>query len=213
MKRPKILLADDHAVILDGLRSILEADFEIVGAVTDGRALVAACKKLRPDVVLCDITMPLLNGLEATRQIKKADPEAKIIFLTMHPDVAMAKEALRAGGSGYLVKHSPASEIVTAIDQVLRGRVYLSPLVTKELLDSFMANVEGPGELPSPLSEREREVLQLVAEGQTHKQVAQTLGISVRTAQYHRYNIMRKLGLRTAPELTQYAIKHGIISV
>ena len=213
MKRPKILLADDHAVILDGLRSILEADFEIVGAVTDGRALVAACKKLRPDVVLCDITMPLLNGLDATRQIKKADPEAKIIFLTMHPDVAMAKEALRAGGSGYLVKHSPASEIVTAIQQVLRGRVYLSPLVTKEGLDSFMANVEGPEELPSPLSEREREVLQLVAEGQTHKQVGQILGISVRTAQYHRYNIMKKLGLRTAPELTQYAIKHGIIAV
>ena len=213
MKRPKILLADDHTVILDGLRSILEADFEIVGAVTDGRALVAAYKKLLPGVVLCDITMPLLNGLDATRQIKKADPEAKIIFLTMHPDVAMAKEALRAGGSGYLVKHSPASEIVTAIQQVLRGRVYLSPLVTKEGLDSFMANVGGPGELPSPLSEREREVLQLVAEGKTHKQVAQTLGISVRTAQYHRYNIMKKLGLRTAPELTQYAIKHGIISV
>ena len=213
MKRPKILLADDHTVILDGLRSILEADFEIVGAVTDGRALVAACEKLRPDVVLSDITMPLLNGLDATRQIKKADPEAKIIFLTMHPDVAMAKEALRAGGSGYVVKHSPASEIVTAIHEVLQGRVYLSPLVTKEVLDSFMANVEGPEQLPSPLSQREREVLQLVAEGQTHKEVAQTLGISVRTAQYHRYNIMKKLGLRTAAELTQYAIKHGIIAV
>ena len=213
MKRPKILLADDHAVILDGLRSILEADFEIVGAVTDGRAVVAAYKKLRPDVVLCDITMPLLNGLDATRQIKKADTEAKIIFLTMHPDVAMAKEALRAGGTGYIVKHSPAAEIVTAIHQVLQGQVYLSPLVTKEGLDSFMANVEGTEALSSPLSEREREVLQLVAEGQTHKQVAQTLGISVRTAQYHRYNIMKKLGLHTAPELTQYAIKHGIISV
>ena len=213
MNRPKILLADDHTVILDGLRSILEADFEIVGAVTDGRAMVAACKKLRPDVVLSDIPMPLLNGLDATRQIKKADPEAKIIFLTMHPDVAMAKEALRAGGSGYVVKHSPASEIVTAIHEVLQGRVYLSPLVTKEVLDSFMANVEGPEQLPSPLSQREREVLQLVAEGQTHKEVAQTLGISVRTAQYHRYNIMKKLGLRTAAELTQYAIKHGIISV
>ena len=212
MKRPRILLADDHAVILDGLRSILEADFEIVGAVTDGRALVAACERLHPDVVLSDITMPLLNGLDAARKIKKADPRARIIFLTMHPDVALAKEALRAGGSGYLVKHSPASEIVTAIRQVLQGRVYLSPLVTKDLLDSFM-DVEDPGQLPSALSEREREVLQLVAEGHSHKDVARILGISVRTAQYHRYNIMEKLGLRTAPELTQYAIKQGIIAV
>ena len=213
MKRPRILLADDHTVILDGLRSILESDFEIVGAVNDGRSLVTAFKELRPDLVLSDITMPLLNGLEAARKIKKADPRARIIFLTMHPDVALAKEALRAGGSGYLVKHSPASEIVTAIRQVLQGRVYLSPLVTKEVLDSFMADVEDPGQLPSALSEREREVLQLVAEGHSHKDVARTLGISVRTAQYHRYNIMEKLGLRTAPELTKYAIKQGIIAV
>ena len=213
MRRPKILLADDHTVILDGLRSILAADFEIVGAVTDGRALVAAFKKLRPDLVLTDITMPLLNGLDATRQIKKVDLGAKIIFLTMHPDVALAKEALSAGGSGYLLKHSPASEIVTAIRQVLEGRNYLSPLVTKDVLNSLMDKEGGHEELPSALSDREREVLQLVAEGHTHKAVAQTLGISVRTAQYHRYNIMEKLGLRTAPKLTQYAIKHGIISV
>ncbi len=213
MKRPRVLLADDHTVILDGLRSILEPEFEVVGAVEDGRALLSAVEQLKPDVTICDISMPLLNGLDATRQIKKSDPQAKIIVLTMHPDVSIARDALKAGASGYLLKNSSASEIVMAIQQVLKGRVYLSPLVTKDVLDSYLEAPQEPADLPAPLTEREREVLQLVAEGRSHKEVAGVLNISVKTAQFHRYSLMKKLGLRTTAELTQYAIKHGIISV
>ena len=212
MKRPRVLLADDHTVIVDGLRSILEPEFEIVGAVADGRALLAAAETLRPDVIISDISMPLLNGLEAARQIKKSDPHAKIIFLTVHPDVTFAQEALQAGASGYLLKNSPAAELITAIQEVLKGRVYLSPLITKDVLHSYIGVTQEPEKLPA-LTAREREVLQLVAEGRTHKEVATILNISVKTAQSHRYSIMEKLGLRTTAELTQYAIKHGLISV
>ena len=212
MKRPRVLLADDHTVIVDGLRSILEPEFEIVGAVADGRALLAAAETLRPDVIISDISMPLLNGLEAARQIKKSDPHAKIIFLTVHPDVTFAQEALQAGASGYLLKNSPATELTRAIQEVLKGRVYLSPLITKDVLQSYIGATQEPEKLPA-LTPREREVLQLVAEGRTHKEVATILNISVKTAQSHRYSIMEKLGLRTTAELTQYAIKHGLISV
>ncbi len=212
MKRPRVLLADDHTVIVDGLRSILEPEFEIVGAVADGRALLAAAETLRPDVIISDISMPLLNGLEAARQIKKSDPRARIIFLTVHPDVTFAQEALQAGASGYLLKNSPAAELITAIQEVLKGRVYLSPLITKDVLHSYIRGTQEPEKLPA-LTPREREVLQLVAEGRTHKEVATILNISVKTAQSHKYSIMEKLGLRTTAELTQYAIKHGLISV
>lgn len=213
MKRPRILLGDDHAIILDGLRRILEPHFEIVGAVEDGRALVAAAEKLRPDMIVVDISMPLLNGIEAARQIRKAHPQTKVIFLTMHPDATYATEAFRAGASGYVLKNSAASELVTAIQEALKGRTYLTPLVAKDAIATW---VQAPGlpEAPSAsLTSRQREILQLVAEGRSAKDIASILNISPRTVEFHKYRIMEVLGLRSTAELTQYAIKHGIVSV
>jgi len=209
VNRPKILLADDHAIVIDGLRRLLETEFEVVGAVGDGRALLSAAKKLRPDVILVDISMPSLNGLEAVRQLKKTDSRAKVIFLTMHLDGSFAAEAMRAGAAGYLVKHSIAEELVQAIRQVLEGRHYVSPLITKDMLGNL---VEGPAALARDLTSREREVMQLVAEGRTSKEIAVLLNISTRTAEFHKYNAMKKLNLRTTAELIQHAIKHGLIS-
>lgn len=213
MKRPRILLGDDHAIILDGLRRILEPHFEIVGTAEDGRALVAAALKLRPDMVVADISMPLLNGIEAARQIRKAQPQTKVIFLTMHPDAAYATEAFRAGASGYVLKNSAASELVTAIQEALKGRTYLTPLVAKDAIASWV-QTPGQPEMPSgSLTSRQREILQLVAEGRSAKDIATILNISPRTVEFHKYRIMEALGLRTTAELTQYAIKHGIVSV
>lgn len=212
MKRPRILLGDDHAIILDGLRRILEPHFDIVGVAEDGRALVAAAEKLRPDIVVADISMPLLNGIEAARQIRKAHPQTKVIFLTMHPDATYATEAFRAGASGYVLKNSAASELVTAIQEVLKGRTYLTPLVAKDAIATW---VQAPGpEMPSAsLTSRQREILQLLAEGRSAKEIASILHISPRTVEFHKYRIMEVLGLRSTAELTQYAIKHGIVSV
>lgn len=213
MKRPTVLLADDHTIVVEGLRRILEPEFELVGAVGDGRALVSATEKLRPDVVITDISMPLLNGLEATRQIMKADRRTKIIFLTMHADINYSTEAFQAGASGYLLKQSAAEELLTAIREVLKGRVYLSPLVAKGVLHSFMEGRDQHDKPSVKLSSRQREVLQLLAEGQSVKQIAATLNISTRTAEFHKYAIMEKLGLHTIAELTHYAIKHRIASL
>ena len=212
MKRPRVLLGDDHAIILDGLRRILEPHCDIVGSAEDGRALVAAADKLRPELVVADISMPLLNGIEAARQIRKAHPQTKVIFLTMHPDAAYATEAFRAGASGYVLKNSAASELVAAIQEVLKGRTYLTPRVAKEAIESW---VQAPGQREAPsasLTSRQREILQLVAEGKSAKEIAAILNISPRTVEFHKYRIMEVLGLRTTAELTQYALKHGIVS-
>ncbi|MBI4465754.1 MAG: response regulator transcription factor [Acidobacteria bacterium] len=211
-KRPRILLGDDHAIILEGLRRILEPHFEVVGAVGDGRALVAAAQQLHPEVIVADISMPLLNGIEAARQLQKLQARAKIIFLTMHPDAAYATEAFRAGASGYVLKSSAASELVTAIEEVLHGRVYVTPLVAKDVLWQLMEAPRHP-EKPAPaLTARQREILQLVAEGRSAKEIAGILELSPRTVEFHKYRIMETLGLHTTAELTQYAVKHGIVS-
>lgn len=213
MKRPRVLLGDDHAIILDGLRRILEPTFEVVGAAPDGRALVAAAQELRPDVIVADISMPLLNGIEAARQLRKLESRAKIVFLTMHPDVAYAAEAFRAGASGYVLKNSAASELVTAIEESLKGRTYLTPLVAKDLIASLLESPAHPEKPLPPLTPRQREILQLVAEGRSAKDIAGILNISPRTVEFHKYRIMEVLGLRTTAELTQYAIKHGIVAL
>ncbi len=213
MKRTRVLLGDDHTIVLEGLRRLLDPQFEIVGTVGDGRALVAAARELRPDVIVADISMPLLNGIEAARQLQKTETRAKIIFLTMHPDATYAAEAFRAGASAYVLKSSAASELVTAIQEALKGRVYVTPLVAKEVLHTLM---EGSPENEKPahqLTSRQREVLQLVAEGRSTKEIAGILQVSPRTIEFHKYRIMEELGLRTTAELTQYAIKHGIVSV
>ena len=212
MNRPRILLADDHNLILDGLCSLLESDFDLVGTVEDGRALLEAAERLKPDVIIMDISMPLLNGIEAARQLKKSVPQSKLVFLTMHGDVAYVKEALRVGASGYLVKRSAAAELVTALHEVLKGRTYITPLVTKDMMKSFLDPTDEPDKLESRLTPRQREVLQLVAEGHSNKEIANILKVSTKTVEFHKYNLMQALGIRTTAELTQYAIRHGYIS-
>jgi DNA-binding NarL/FixJ family response regulator len=212
MKRPRVLLADDHRIVAEGLRSLLEPEFELVDIVEDGRALVARAKELAPDVIVADITMPLLNGIEAALQLKKADVAAKIVFLTMHQDVTYAAKAFELGAAGFVLKHSAPLELVTAIREALAGRTYVTPMIAKDLMQAYRdgaAQRQGPS---NELTPRQREVLQLLAEGHSAKEVAAVLQISPRTAEFHKASIMKLLGIRTTAELTQYAARHGIIS-
>lgn len=207
----RILLADDHSIVIEGLRRILEPHFEIVGQVADGRTLVAAAGLILPDIIVADISMPLLNGIDAARQIHKLDPNVKIIFLTMHPDAAYVAEALNAGGSGYVLKISAGAEILDAIREVLAGRIYVSPSIDKAMV--ILAHVERPAPTHEPqpkLTPRQREVLQLLAEGKSLKEAASILNVSTRTAEFHKYQIMKQLGIRTNADLTKYAVKLGI---
>jgi RNA polymerase sigma factor (sigma-70 family) len=213
MKRARVLLADDHKIVTEGLRSVLEPEFELVGIVEDGRALVATAKELDPDVVVADISMPLLNGIEAVQQLKKADSRAKVIFLTMHPDVTYATRAFEAGATGYVLKHSAPSELLTAIREALRGRTYITPMIAQDLMQAYKGVSQRRQKAAPKLTPRQREVLQLVAEGLSAKEIASLLNISARTVEFHKYRIMEDLNLRTNAELIQYAIKEGIASV
>jgi DNA-binding NarL/FixJ family response regulator len=213
MKRSRVLLADDHSMVIDGLRGLLEPEYEVVGAVNDGRAVLPEVRKLQPDVVVIDISMPLLNGLDCTRQLRDAGCTAKILILTMHPDATLAQEALAAGASGYLLKSSPGSELKGALKEVLLGRTYLSPAVARDAVEVMGRMTSIHEDVWGRLSPRQREVLQLLAEGKSHKEVAYILHVSVKTAEYHKYAILDKLGLKTNAELVQYAIRHGIIAV
>lgn len=192
MKRPRILMADDHAIVLAGLRKLVEAEGEVVGMVEDGRSLVEAAQELRPDIVLLDISMPLLNGLDAARQLTKLVPESKLIFLTMHATPTYATEAFKAGAAGYLIKRSAAVELKQAIQAVMRGQHYMTPLITKDVLAATLQSVDGPSTKPlvSPLTQRQREVLQLVAEGKGTKTIASILNISVKTVEFHKFRMM-----------------------
>jgi DNA-binding NarL/FixJ family response regulator len=195
------------------LRRILESEFDLVGTVEDGRALLEASKKLHPDVIVADISMPMLNGIDAVRQIKKNDPQTKVVFLTMHPDVTYATEAFEAGASGYVLKHSAPSELVNAINEALKGRTYITPMIAGELMDSYKQGNHKKNEALSKLSIRQREVLQLLSEGKLAKEVSGILNISTRTVEFHKYKIMEELGIKTSAELVQFAVKHGIVSV
>src|SRR6516165_3697833 len=213
MNKPRILVADDHQILAEGLRSLLEPEFEVVGVVADGRELVAAAKKHRPDLIVADVTMPALNGIDAALQLRDAGVPSKVIFLTMHNEVAYAHRALEAGAAGFVLKHSAAAELVTAVREALRGRTYVTPLIAGELIQSYRAPDARAGEAAHRLTARQREVLQLVAEGRSAKEVAAVLKISVRTAEAHKARILEALGLRTTAELVRYAIRNGIISV
>jgi len=210
--KPRILLADDHRLIAEGLRSLLEPEFELVGIVEDGRALLAAAEKLRPDVIIADISMPLLNGIEAVRQIKKTDKAVKVIFLTMHPDVTYAVSALEAGALGYVLKHSAPSELTTAVREVLRGKTYITPLLEGEIMLSPKKGSLERREESSHLTKRQREVLQLLAEGYLAKEIASLLNISTRTVEFHKYQMMKDVGMKTVADLIRYAVKHNIVS-
>ncbi|HEY3835787.1 MAG TPA: response regulator transcription factor [Bryobacteraceae bacterium] len=207
-----MLLAEDHAIVIEGLRQVLQPECEIVGEVADGRALVAAVEKLRPDVIIADISMPLLNGIEAARQIRKIDSKVKIIFLTMHPDVTYAAEALLAGGSGYVLKSAAGRRILEALRQVMNGQIYVTPSIDREVLEAQMERVNRRDSTQFELTPRQREVLQLIVEGRSSKEVAEILHVSPRTVEFHKYRMMEALGLRSTAELVQYAVKHGIIS-
>jgi DNA-binding NarL/FixJ family response regulator len=209
MTKAKVILADDHRIVLEGLRSLLEPEFDLVGAVEDGRALVEAVERLEPDVAVVDISMPKLNGIEAARQIKQRNKHIKIIFLTMHPDVTYAASAFDAGASGYVLKHSAPAELVTAIHEVLAGRTYVTPRIAGELMQAYREGTAGQDRAVE-MTPRQREVLQLLAEGQSAKEIASQLGISTRTVEFHKYRMMEDLGIKTVAELIRYAVKHGI---
>ena len=211
MKRPRVLLADDHKIVTEGLKGLLEPEFELVGTVEDGRALLAAAEKLRPDVIVADISMPLLNGIDSVRQIKKAHGEIKVVFLTMHPDVTYAVSAFEAGASGYVLKHSAPTELVTAIRSALNGKTFVTPLLADEFKQLTSEKTDQRDEL-TMLTPRQREILQLLAEGHSAKKIATVLNISSRTVEFHKYRIMKDLGLKTAAELVHYAVRHGIIT-
>ena len=212
MSRLRLLLADDHRIIIEGLKKLLEPEFELVGTVEDGRALLEAAKNLDPDVIVADISMPMLNGIEAVRQIKNASPHVKVIILTMHPDVSYAVEAFEAGASGYVLKHSAPAELITAIKETIKGNIYVTPMITGKMLDSFREGFHKRNDALVRLSTRQREVLQLLAEGKVAKEVAAFLNISTRTVEFHKYKMMSLLGIKTFPELIQYAVRQGIVS-
>ena len=211
MPRTRVLLADDHAVVAQGLESLLKDAFELVGVVHDGRALVDAAETLKPDVIVTDITMPLLNGIDAIRQIRAHHPETRIVVLTMHGDPELAVSAFRAGASGYVLKVSPGEEFITAIEQVAQGRAYVTPLLAKNVIDVLIEAREHSGSR-DVLTPRQREVLQLIAEGRTMKEVASILHISPRTAESHKYEIMQVLGLETTAALVQYAVRLKLVA-
>jgi DNA-binding NarL/FixJ family response regulator len=209
---PKILIADDHTLVAEACKKLLEADYEIVATVSDGRSLVRAVAETRPHLVLVDVAMPLLNGLDATQQIKELLPATKIIFLTMNQDADLAAEAFRRGASGYLLKTCAASELTVAVREVLRGKSYLSPTIAKDTVDFLLRQDKKLVEESEKLTERQREVLQLLAEGKCMKEVAAVLNLTTRTVAFHKYRIMEVLNVRTNAELVQYAIRNHLIA-
>jgi DNA-binding NarL/FixJ family response regulator len=211
--KPRLLLADDHTLMLDGIRLMLEPEFELAGSVDDGQKLLAEAKTLKPDVILLDISMPFLNGIDAAKQLRQILPSAKVIFVTMHADVDYITEAFRAGAKGYVLKRSAASELLTAIREVLKGNHFVSPIVARYAVASMIEPSESKGKLSDQLRPRQREVLQLVAEGRTRKEIASLLNISVKTVEFHKATLRREHELRTVADFTRYAIEHGMITV
>lgn len=207
MAKARILAADDHRIVAEGLRSLLEPEYELVEVVENGRELIEAHDRLHPDVVVADVTMPLLNGIQAVRKLREQGSRAKFVFLTMHPDVDYATEALDAGASGYVLKHSAPDELVTAVREALAGRTYVTPRIAGEVFDALRKG--GPEK--QKLTTRQEEVLQLIAEGKSAKEIAAELDLSPRTVESHKYAMMDQLGLKTSAELVQYAVKRGLI--
>jgi DNA-binding NarL/FixJ family response regulator len=209
MEPPRVLLADDHTLLLGAFEKLLAGQCEIVGQVSDGRALVEAAEKHKPDLIVLDIAMPLLNGLEAGRQIKQRFGNIKLVFLTMNEDADLAAEAFRCGASGYLLKRSAASELGTAIREVMHGRSYITPLIAEGLVGSLLHVDEH--KQSQDLTPRQREVLQLLAEGHSMKDIANVLNLTPRTVAFHKYRIMEQLKVKSTADLIQYAVRHHIV--
>jgi DNA-binding NarL/FixJ family response regulator len=212
MAKARILLADDHNLLLQAFEKLLQPDYDVVGTVGDGRALLRAAQELKPDVVVLDIAMPKLNGLIAAERLKKEMPSVKFIFLTVNEDPDIASEALRIGASGYLLKNSAASELFSAIEAALRGRTYVTPLIMQGMIKSLESGNQRKKD-SKKLTTRQREILQLLAEGNSMKEAAKILDLSPRTIAFHKYRIMEEQNLNTNADLIQFAIKNGIVSV
>ena len=212
MKRARILVADDHSIVMAGIRSLVEPEWELAGQVGDGRSLVEAALKLRPDLIILDIGMPVLNGIDAARQIRKAWPEAKILFLTMHASLMYLRGAMRAGGSGYVLKTSAGEELQPAIRKILKGQIYVSAAFGLDALETLQTPSGRKNTAPVDLTDRQRQVLQLVAEGRTNGEIAEILNVSIKTVQFHRGQLMRKLGVNSVAKLTQFAVLEGLVN-
>jgi DNA-binding NarL/FixJ family response regulator len=210
MTLPRVMLADDHTILLEAFRKLLEPDFEVVGTVSDGRALLEAAPNLKPDVIVIDVGMPLMNGLEAGLRLKEQMPAVKIIFLTMNDDPDLAVEAMRSGASGYLLKSSASSELIQAIHMSLKGKSYVTPQITRGMQKAFINN-PSPKRRAKTLTPRQREVVQLLAEGKSMKEVASVLNVTARTVAFHKYRVMDELNLETTADLIQFAIKSRIL--
>ena len=210
--RSRVLIADDHNLVAELCRRLLEKDFEVVGAVADGRALVRAAGETKPDVIVLDIAMPVLNGLDAGRQIKKMLPGVKLVYLTMNPDADVAAEALARGASGYLLKTCAAAEMVFAVREVLRGKIYVSKALSRDAIDSLRWQHKELVSEEERLTDRQREVLQLLAEGKVMKEVGGILHMTTRTVAYHKYRIMEVLGVKSNAELVKYAVRNHMVA-
>jgi DNA-binding NarL/FixJ family response regulator len=210
MRRHTVLIADDHAIVKEGLvRLVAEHDFDVVGAVGDGHELMAAAKRLRPDVIVTDVSMPGLSGLDVLTRLKSEHVDSKVIVLTMHHDGELAARAMRAGASGFLLKQSAGEELLTAMHQALQGRVYLTPALTREVIERMAAP---PEEAEPQLTSRQLEVLRLILDGRRMKEIAATLRLSARTVETHKYQMMQVLGVESTAELVKYAIEHRLIA-
>ncbi len=210
MTRPTVLLADDHPIVAQGLKSILSAEFELAGVVEDGRAMVEAAKTLRPDVIVADVTMPLLNGIDALEMLRQEGVDTPVVFLTMHGSAGYARRALRAGASGYVLKLAAPEELVQAIRAALDGGTFVSPALARAVFESANAPAEA-SERIARLTAHQREILRLLADGLSAKEVAKKLQISPRTVESHKYDIMESLGAQSSAELIRLAIRHGIV--
>ena len=213
MSRPRVLLADDHRMIAEALKSLLEQEFELVAVVEDGRQLVETARRLRPDVIVADITMPHLNGIDALTQLKRDNPDVRVVFLTMHKDAAYARRALDAGARGYVLKHSAQAELFLAVRAALDGETYITPTLAGEIFQDLKVSPEHPINPVGALTPRQREILQLFAEGVSTKEIASRLDISPRTVEFHKYQLMDSLKLQSSAELIHFAIKNGIVAV
>jgi DNA-binding NarL/FixJ family response regulator len=211
--RPRILIADDHNLVAELCKQILETEFDVVGVAFDGRDLVRAVGELRPDVIVLDIAMPILNGLDAGRQIKKLLPAVKLVYLTMNPDVEVAAEAFRRGGHGYLLKTCAAGELVLGIREVLGGKLYMSPALSRDTVNFLRRKGKNLIQEDDRLTKRQREVLQLLAEGKAMKEVADILSVSIRTVAFHKYRMKEVLGAKSDAELFRYAIRNHMVSI
>ena len=211
VSKPRVLLADDHRMVAEGLKSLLEEEFELAGIVEDGRAMVKAARELRPDVIVADISMPLLNGIDALAQLKQQDPGVRVVFLTMHRDAAYARRALEAGAAGYVLKHSASAELVLAVRAALQGRTFVTPDLAAELMLAVKNGVQTQADPVAAMTPRQREILQLIASGKSAKEIAAVLNLSARTVEDHKYRLMEQLGIENSAELIHFAIKHGLV--